>query len=54
MKCLIVEDEALAADRLARLLQDLEPEIECFVAQNGEDGLKIFETLNPELVFLDI
>ena len=54
MKCLIVEDEALAAYRLARMIEELQPQIECFIARNGEEGLQKFEMLNPEMVFLDI
>ena len=54
MKCLIVEDEVLAADRLTRLISDVVPKAECFVANNGEDGLRQAEDRVPDLVLLDI
>lgn len=54
MKSLIVDDEAAARSRLARLLA-AHPEIE--IAGEASDGLQALEKierLHPELVFLDI
>ena len=54
MKCLIVEDEALAANRLVRLMLEAVPDIKCFIASNGEDGLRQAKDKVPDLVLLDI
>lgn len=53
MRCLIVDDEVLARERLARLLEGLEWEV-CGHAQNGEEALKQVERLQPDVVLLDI
>jgi two-component system LytT family response regulator len=51
---LIVDDEALARDRLLRLLAKhaLRPHVE--VARNGEEAVAAVESFEPQLVFLDI
>ena len=54
MKCLIVDDEALAANRLVRLMSEAVPDIKCFVANNGEDALREAKDKVPDLVLLDI
>ena len=36
MKCLIVDDESLAAERLVRLMSEVVPNVECFVAKNAQ------------------
>ncbi len=54
MKCLIVDDESLAAERLVRLMSEVVPNVECFVAKNGEEGLLKAEDKAPDLVLLDI
>lgn len=54
MKALIVDDERLARNELTRLLEKF-PEIEIIgEAANGEEAIEKIETLNPDLVFLDI
>lgn len=53
MRCLIVDDEVLARERLARLLEGLESEV-CGHAQDGEEALKQVERLQPDVVLLDI
>jgi two-component system, LytTR family, response regulator len=54
MKSLIVDDEAAARSRLARLLT-VHPEIELVgEAQDGLEAVDRIETLQPELLFLDI
>lgn len=53
-RSIIVEDEAPARERLKRLLSDF-PEIEVIAeAVNGNDAVEIIDTLNPDLLFLDI
>ncbi len=54
MKCLIVDDEALARQRLARLLGDCEGLRVCGEAANGEQGLQQVALLRPDLVLLDV
>lgn len=54
MKCLIVDDEALARERLRRLVEELDGLEVCGEAANGRDALLQCETLLPDLVFLDI
>ena len=54
MKVLVCDDEALARDRLVRLLRDAD---ECEVvgeAENGREALQKVEMLAPDVVLLDI
>ncbi len=54
MKAIIIDDERLARSELRKLLQDF-PEIEVIdEAANAEEGLQKIDTLQPDLVFLDI
>ena len=54
MKVLVVDDEALARDRLKRLLEDLE-EFELMAeAENGSQALEICNAQRPDVVLLDI
>ncbi len=54
IKAIIIDDERLARMELRKLLSDF-PEIE-IVAEgaNANEGLEKIETINPDLVFLDI
>ncbi len=54
MKILIIDDEPLARDRIREMLKK-EKEIE-FIAEaaNGGEAVEKIETLQPEIVFLDI
>ncbi len=53
-RTLIVDDEALARERLKRLLKDF-PEIEIIgEADSGEDALEKIRARQPDLIFLDI
>ena len=54
MRCLIVDDEALARARLRSLVEELEGLEVCGEAANGRDALLQYEALQPGLVFLDI
>ena len=51
---LIVDDEQLACEELAYLLNDF-PDVElAAVGRNGLDAVKLIEDLEPDLVFLDV
>ncbi|MGE6220534.1 LytR/AlgR family response regulator transcription factor [Nubsella zeaxanthinifaciens] len=53
-KTIIIEDEQLARQRLKRLLNNYS-EIEIIgEAENGQLGLQLIESLQPDLIFLDI
>lgn len=54
MRVVIVDDEALARDRLKRLLQDLPGYEVVGEADNGEAALDLIDEEEPDLVLLDI
>jgi len=55
LKILIVDDEVHLRTLLHQTLEDLEDEgVELHVATNGEEALAAIETLQPNLVFLDV
>lgn len=56
MKAIIIEDESIAARRLANLVAEIAPEIEVTAQLTSvEEGLKWFEKNSlPQLIFLDI
>ena len=54
MKILVVDDEALARERLLRLLGKLQPEAQCLQADSGEEALALVEQCAPDLLLLDI
>ena len=51
---LIVDDEILASDELAYLLKDFSDVEIVATGSNGLEALKLIETLEPDLVFLDV
>lgn len=54
MRAIIIDDERLARTELKKLLKDF-PEIEVVdEAANAEEGIQKIESLNPDLIFLDI
>ena len=54
IKAIIIDDERLARNELKKLLMDF-PEIEVVAeGANANEGLEKIETINPDLVFLDI
>lgn len=54
VKTIIIDDERLARNELKKLLQDF-GEIEVIdEAANAQEGIEKIETLNPDLIFLDI
>ena len=54
MKCLVVDDESLARERLTRLLGQLEGCEVCGEAADGPQALDRAQALVPELVLMDI
>ncbi len=54
MKILIVDDEALARDRLSQILDDSDQHDVVGEAENGEQALEIARTSAPDVVLLDI
>jgi len=54
MKCLVVDDESLARQRLTRLLDDMGEWKVCGEAANGEQALQQVQQLRPDLVLMDI
>ena len=54
-KILIVDDEVHIRALLEQALEDLEDEgVEIFLAQEGEEGLRVAKKEKPDLMFLDI
>ena len=54
MKILLVDDEALARERLLRLLRKIQPDATCLQAENGISALELVQRDAPDLVLLDI
>src|SRR5215211_1857024 len=53
-KAINIDDERLARNELKKLLQDF-PEVEVIdEAANAEEGMDKIESMNPDLIFLDI
>jgi len=53
-KAIIIDDERLARNELKKLLMEF-PEVEVIgEAANANEGIEKIESLNPDLVFLDI
>jgi two-component system LytT family response regulator len=54
IKAIVIDDERLARNELKKLLIEF-PEIEVIAeAANADEGIERIESLNPDLVFLDI
>ncbi len=54
MKILVVDDEALARERLLRLLSRIRPQAPCLEAADGEAALALLGAEQPDLLLLDI
>lgn len=55
IKTIIIEDEQKSLDMLAGIIQKHCPELSVIgLARNVKEGVELIETLQPELVFLDI
>jgi len=53
-KVILIDDERLARSELKRLLKDF-PDVEVIAeAANAQEGIEKIESLNPDLIFLDI
>src|SRR6476646_11769258 len=54
IRAVIIDDEKLARNELKKLLQEF-PEIEVIAeAANANEGIEKIDSLNPDLIFLDI
>ncbi len=55
-KCIIIDDEKLARERLKRLISQLNSNVFDIIAEatNGQEGLEMVNDLQPDLIFLDI
>lgn len=54
-KCILIDDEPAAIQRLQNLLKDYAEAIEVAgVANSGEEAVLLIKDLNPDLIFLDI
>ncbi|MEO6904751.1 MAG: response regulator, partial [Ginsengibacter sp.] len=54
LKVILIDDERLARSELKRLLQDF-PDVEIIgEAANADEAIEKIESLNPDLIFLDI
>jgi len=54
LKVILIDDERLARSELKRMLQEF-PDVEIVAeAANANEGIEKIETLNPDLIFLDI
>jgi two-component system response regulator AlgR len=54
VKILVVDDEALARERLLRILRSLQPGAQCTEAASGQEALQLVESVGSDLVLLDI
>tara|TARA_R110001599_G_scaffold351822_1_gene584711 strand:+ start:40639 stop:41388 length:750 start_codon:yes stop_codon:yes gene_type:complete len=54
VKILVVDDEALARERLLRLLEKSDPGVQCWQASNGAQALALVRTHSPDLLLLDV
>src|SRR5665213_2982003 len=54
LKVILIDDERLARSELKRMLQEF-PDVEIIgEAANADEGIEKIESLNPDLIFLDI
>jgi len=54
MKILVVDDEALARDRLLRMLERLRPGAQLSAAADGDQALARVREESPDVVLLDV
>ena len=54
MKCLIVDDENLARQRLLRLLEELGLVKDVLQASNGEQAIQLTLSSQPDIILMDI
>ncbi len=54
MHILVVDDELLARQRLVKMLRNIEGNVVVGEAENGAQALQAVESLDPDLVFMDV
>ncbi|WP_271766004.1 LytR/AlgR family response regulator transcription factor [Aquimarina algiphila] len=54
MKIVVVDDEALARKRILKLLEESDVSTQIFEASSGKEAILQINTIQPDLVFLDI
>ena len=54
IRCLIVDDEEVARQHMARLLKAFPDVVEAGQASNGAEALELISSTKPDVVFLDI
>ena len=53
-KVLVVDDSAVTARQLAKIVEAIPGFTVAAIAANGTDGIKLYERHKPDLVFLDV
>ncbi|MCL3781067.1 response regulator transcription factor [Prolixibacteraceae bacterium JC049] len=54
IKCLIIDDDAMARRALKRLCDQVDGLEVVDLAENGQQGIELIEKHNPDLIFLDV
>ena len=54
MKLLIVDDEPIEREGMQAILQKAFPELTIYQAKNGEVAIELADTIQPDLVLMDI
>ena len=54
MKLLIVDDEPIEREGMQAILQKAFPELTIYQARNGEVAIELADTIQPDLVLMDI
>ena len=51
MKTLVVDDEVFSRMKLKKIMENLG---DCVTAENGKEGIEVFEKENPDIIIMDI
>jgi CheY-like chemotaxis protein len=54
MTLLCIDDDQDDLDLFREAIKNVHPSHTCVVAQNGKEGIRLLETVKPDLIFLDI
>jgi DNA-binding response OmpR family regulator len=54
MTLLCIDDDQDDLDLFREAVKNVHPSHHCLVARSGKDGIKLLETVKPDLIFLDI
>ncbi|MBI4430785.1 MAG: response regulator [Candidatus Omnitrophica bacterium] len=54
IKLLIVDDEPEILESFKYFFEEVETDYQCFLAQNGEEGIKLLESERPAAILLDL